>query len=206
MTGEAKPPYSLHRAAQHIRLFIYNDAYGRLRVLTIPSSLGPLCLMLADTPSPHGSGAALASAGTLSEGFERSVTSPLQPRRLRPMGRTVRSILLLRQSLEQFTGRDIPIYLTLVIKGPSFLEKFEQRTQNVLQRGASYNVPHSSHVDSKCVSRGLGQSQAVGRRRAGSSVDHLSWKRKSETYVLQSSSSETALSGSYGQTVAPCCS
>jgi hypothetical protein len=29
-----------------------------------------------------------------------------------------------------------PIYLTLVIKGCSFLEKFEQRTQNVLQRGA----------------------------------------------------------------------
>src|SRR5499425_1132782 len=33
-----------------------------------------------------------------------------------------------------------PIYLTLVIKGCSFLEKFEQGTQNVLQRGASYNV------------------------------------------------------------------
>src|SRR6516162_1002797 len=29
-----------------------------------------------------------------------------------------------------------PIYLALVIKGCSFLEKFEQRTQNVLQRGA----------------------------------------------------------------------
>ena len=33
--------------------------------------------MLADTPSPHGSGATLASVGTLSEGFERSVASPL---------------------------------------------------------------------------------------------------------------------------------
>src|SRR5215813_9227602 len=33
-----------------------------------------------------------------------------------------------------------PIYLTLVIKGCSFLEKFEQGTQNVLQRGAFYNV------------------------------------------------------------------
>src|SRR5580693_3160397 len=29
-----------------------------------------------------------------------------------------------------------PIYLTLVIKGCSFLERFEQRTQNVLQWGA----------------------------------------------------------------------
>jgi len=45
--------------------------------------------MLADTPSPYGSGATLASVGTLSEGFERSVASPLQPRRLRAMGRTV---------------------------------------------------------------------------------------------------------------------
>src|SRR5215468_11704977 len=33
-----------------------------------------------------------------------------------------------------------PIYLTLVIKGCSFLERFEQRTRNVLQRGAFYNV------------------------------------------------------------------
>jgi hypothetical protein len=33
--------------------------------------------------------------GTLSEGFERSVASPLQPRRLRATGRTVRSILSL---------------------------------------------------------------------------------------------------------------
>jgi hypothetical protein len=30
----------------------------------------------------------------------------------------------------------MPIYLVLVIKGCSFLEKFEQGTQNVLQRGA----------------------------------------------------------------------
>jgi len=33
--------------------------------------------MLADTPSPRGSGATLASVDTLSEGFERSVASPL---------------------------------------------------------------------------------------------------------------------------------
>src|ERR1700757_3246827 len=32
----------------------------------------------------------------------------------------------------------IPIYLTLVIKGCSFPEKFEQRTQNVLQSGALF--------------------------------------------------------------------
>ena len=48
--------------------------------------------MLADTPWPHGFGAILANVGPLSEGFERSVASPLQPRRLRAMGRTVRSI------------------------------------------------------------------------------------------------------------------
>jgi hypothetical protein len=45
--------------------------------------------MLADTPFPRGCDATLASVGTLSEGFERSVASPLQPRRLRAMGRTV---------------------------------------------------------------------------------------------------------------------
>src|SRR5215831_20254006 len=54
--------------------------------------------MLADTPSPHGSGATLASVGTLSEGFERSVASPLLPRGLRAMGCVVWSILRAKQS------------------------------------------------------------------------------------------------------------
>src|ERR1700758_4433983 len=54
--------------------------------------------MLADTPSPHGSGAPLASVGTFSEGFERSVASPLLPRRLRAMGCAVWSILHAKQS------------------------------------------------------------------------------------------------------------
>jgi len=50
--------------------------------------------MLVDTRSPRGLRATLASVGTLSEGTERSVASPLLPLRLRPMGRTVWSILL----------------------------------------------------------------------------------------------------------------
>jgi hypothetical protein len=45
--------------------------------------------MLADASLPGGSDATLASVGTLSEGFERFVASPLLPRRLRAMGRTV---------------------------------------------------------------------------------------------------------------------
>ena len=77
------------RAAQHIRLSRGNDVYEHLCILTLLPSLGPLHLMLADTPWPHGFGATLASVGTLSEGFERSVASPLQPRRLRATGRTV---------------------------------------------------------------------------------------------------------------------
>ena len=78
------------RTAQHIRLSESNDAYEHLCILTLTTKPRPvLRLMLADTSSPHGSGATLAGVGTLSEGFERSVTSPLQPRRLRPMGRTV---------------------------------------------------------------------------------------------------------------------
>ena len=70
------------RAAQHVRLFRANDAYEHLCILTLLSSLGPLRLMLADTPWPHGFGATPASVGTLSEGFERFVASPLLPRRL----------------------------------------------------------------------------------------------------------------------------
>jgi hypothetical protein len=91
MTEEAKPPVlTARRAPQHVRLFgdlrrlqafVYSDQYHQ--------ASPRLRLMLADTPSPHGSGATLASVGTLSEGFERSVASPLQPRRLRAMGRTV---------------------------------------------------------------------------------------------------------------------
>jgi hypothetical protein len=80
------------RAAQHVRLFSADDAYEHLCILTLLPSLAPLHLMLADTPWPHGFGATLTNVGPLSEGFERSVASPLQPRRLRAMGRTVRSI------------------------------------------------------------------------------------------------------------------
>ena len=77
------------RAAQHVRLSRANGAYEHLCILTLLPSLAPLHLMLADTPWPHGSDATLANVGPLSEGFERSVASPLQPRRLRAMGRTV---------------------------------------------------------------------------------------------------------------------
>jgi len=80
------------RAPQHVRLFSADDAYEHLCILTVLPSLAPLHLMLADTPWPHGFGATLANVGPLSEGFERSVASPLQPRRLCAMGRTVRSI------------------------------------------------------------------------------------------------------------------
>src|SRR5882724_2011950 len=80
------------RASQHVRLSRANDAYEHLCILTLLPSLAPLHLMLADTPWPHGFGATLTNVGPLSEGFKRSVASPLQPRRLRAMGRTVRSI------------------------------------------------------------------------------------------------------------------
>jgi hypothetical protein len=77
------------RAAQHIRLSRANDAYEHWCILTLLPSLAPLYLMLADAPWPHGFGATLTNVGPLSEGFERSVASPLQPRRLCAMGRTV---------------------------------------------------------------------------------------------------------------------
>ena len=65
------------RAVQHVRLSSADDAYEHLCILTLLPSLGPLRLMLADTSSPRGSDATLASVGTLSEGFERFVASPL---------------------------------------------------------------------------------------------------------------------------------
>jgi hypothetical protein len=58
------------RATQHLRLSDRDDAYEHLCILALLPSLGPLHPMLA-------------------EGFERSVASPLQPRRLRATGRTV---------------------------------------------------------------------------------------------------------------------
>ena len=86
--SEASVPIA-RRAPQHVRLFPVDDAYEHLCILTLLPSLGPLHLMLADALSPHGSNATLASVGTLSEGFERFVTLPALPRRLRAMGRTV---------------------------------------------------------------------------------------------------------------------
>jgi len=41
----------------------------RSPVFTIPSIQPPLRLMLAETPSPHGSGASRVTVGTLSEGI-----------------------------------------------------------------------------------------------------------------------------------------
>ena len=52
---------------------------NRLGILTMPPSLAPLRLMLADTPFPRGSGATLANVGTLSGSTERFVASPLYP-------------------------------------------------------------------------------------------------------------------------------
>ena len=45
-------------------------------VFTIPSIQPRLRLMLAETPSPHGSGASQETVGTVSEGSARVVTFP----------------------------------------------------------------------------------------------------------------------------------
>ncbi len=66
-----------------------NNHFNSFQFAALLSSLGPLHLVLADAPSPRGSDATLAGMGTLSEGFERFVAAPLQPRRLCAMGRTV---------------------------------------------------------------------------------------------------------------------
>ena len=46
------------------------------QVFTIPSIQPHLCLRLADTPFPHGSGASRVTVGTVSEGSGRVVTFP----------------------------------------------------------------------------------------------------------------------------------
>ena len=77
------------RTAQQLRFPKVYDAYEHSYILTLLSSLGPLHIVLVDTPSPRGSDATLAGMGTLSEGIERFVAAPLLPRRLRAMARTV---------------------------------------------------------------------------------------------------------------------
>ena len=77
------------RTTQHLRFSGIDDACEHLCILTFLPSLGPLHIVLVDTPSPRGSDATLSGMGTLSEGFERFVAAPLLPRRLRAMARTV---------------------------------------------------------------------------------------------------------------------
>jgi len=77
------------RAAQHVRLSSADDACEHLYILAIQPSLGPLHLMLADTPWPRGFGAALASVGTLSKGSRTVRCLPALPCRLRAMRRAV---------------------------------------------------------------------------------------------------------------------
>ena len=78
MTEDWKPLYPLQEEPRSmLGSFPAYDAYEHLCILTLLPSLVPLHLMLADALSPHGSNATLASVGTLSEGFEQFVTSPL---------------------------------------------------------------------------------------------------------------------------------
>ena len=85
--------------------FPVDDAYEHLCILTLLPSLGPLHLMLADALSPHGASATLASVGTLSEGFERFVTSLLYlVGYVRWDARSDQSSFV-KQSLQQLSGR-----------------------------------------------------------------------------------------------------
>ena len=103
--SEASVP-TARGAPQHVRLFPVDDAYEHLCILTLLPSLGPLHLMLADALSPHGSNATLASVGTLSEGFERFVTSPLYlVGYVRWDARSDQSSFV-KQSFQQLSGRN----------------------------------------------------------------------------------------------------
>ena len=93
------------RAAQHVRLSSADDAYEHLCILTLLPSLALLYLMLADTSSPRGSDATLASVGTLSKGFERFVASPLYLVRCVRWDARFDRYLLVKQSFQQLSGR-----------------------------------------------------------------------------------------------------
>jgi hypothetical protein len=64
------------RAAQHVRLSSRDDACEHLCILIVRPSLGPLHLMLADTPWPRGFGAALASVDTYVQGLQNGSLPP----------------------------------------------------------------------------------------------------------------------------------
>jgi hypothetical protein len=90
MTEEPTVPCPLQEEPRsQLRFSKVYDAYEHSYILTLLSSLGPLHIVLVDTPSPRGSDATLAGMGTLSEGFERFVAAPLLPRRLHAMARMV---------------------------------------------------------------------------------------------------------------------
>ena len=127
------------RAAQHFRLFSADDAYEHLCILTLLPSLALLHLMLADTPWPHGFGATLTNVGPLSEGFERSVASPLQPRRLCAMGRTVRSI----SSLSDNHSNSFQVAVRLADHSPIIVASGVQRGARAII--APTNATHLRH-------------------------------------------------------------
>src|SRR6266446_2783244 len=81
-----------------------------LYILIVRSSPGPLHLMLADTPLPHGFGAALASVDTLSKGSRTVRCLPALPWRLRATGRTVCAVP---------SGNDTPAALRHISRRPS---------------------------------------------------------------------------------------
>ena len=106
MTEESEASVlTARRAPQHVRLSSADDAYEHLCILTMLPSLAPLHLMLADTSSPRGSDATLTSVGTLSEGFERFVASPLYLVRYLRWDARFDRYLLVKQSFQQLSGR-----------------------------------------------------------------------------------------------------
>ena len=77
--GSSAHPYSnIVRSFPEIALglLLITTFIESSRVFTIPSIQPLLRLMLADTPSPHGSGASRVTVGTVSAGSVRVVTFP----------------------------------------------------------------------------------------------------------------------------------
>jgi hypothetical protein len=100
------------RAAQHVRISWRDDAYEHLCILALLPSLGPPRLMLSDAPWPHGFGATVASVGKLSEGFERSKASPLQPRRLLRCTQVAAPVTIAHTGAMLIVGHEAPFRIS----------------------------------------------------------------------------------------------
>ena len=86
-------------------LFVVTAFIKGSHMLAISSTLAPLRLMLADTPSPPGLGASLSAVGTLSGEHSTARYLAALPHRVLLVKQQVLSVILARQSSKRLSRR-----------------------------------------------------------------------------------------------------